>query len=135
MATCADVFVMATQHYAAGNYPLAEQCCQSILGAEPQHSEALHLLGVIAWHRGDLSLASAYLDQALAASGANPFTWQHLGDVHLAAGNFRAAAGKYEQALRLRPDIAQAHNSLGIALHHMGESARACVSFREALRQ
>jgi tetratricopeptide (TPR) repeat protein len=134
MATPAEVFLMATQHYGAGNYPLAEQYCTSVLAAEPTHAEALHLLGVIAWHRGDLMRASDLLNRALSFGGdGNPYTWQHLGEVELANANFRAAARALEQALQRQPNLNQARNSLGVALHHVGECARATEVFADAL--
>ena len=130
----ADAFKLAAQYHAAGNFYVAEQYAQSVLETDPQHAEALHMLGAICWQRGDLVQAVAYLEKSLVCNEANALTWQHLADVHSAAGNGAAAIAHYEQALRLRPDFAEGHNTLGVALLNAGQAARAADCFRQTIR-
>jgi len=40
----------------------------------------------------------------------------------------------YTQAIRLRPDYAEAHNNLGVALAQQGKREQAVVHFSQALR-
>src|SRR2546423_12658967 len=60
-------------------------------------------------------------DETTRANRNEAGNWNRLGDKHLAARNFREAAAHYEQALRLYPDFAEAHDNLGIALQHLKE--------------
>jgi Flp pilus assembly protein TadD len=39
-----------------------------------------------------------------------------------------------KEALRLKPDFAEAHNNLGTALHRMGRIEEAISQYQEALR-
>jgi tetratricopeptide (TPR) repeat protein len=134
MPTSADTFALAAQYHATGNPALAEQYCLSILGEEPNHADALRLLGVITHEKGDLNQALVYLNKSVTANGANAATWRHLGDVLLAAGDLRGGVTHYEQALRLRPDFAEGYITLGRAWAQLGEWARAVLCFRQATR-
>ena len=130
----AEAFTWAARYHDAGNFALAEQYARSVLGAEPAHAEAHHMLGVLAWQRGDLPSAVAHLENALKCNKTNAQTWQHLADVHNAAGNIPAAITSYEQSLRLRPDVPEAHNALGLALRKINLLAGAADCFRKAIR-
>ena len=44
------------------------------------------------------------------------------------------AVAQYQEALRLKPDYAEAHNNLGIALQDQGQLAEAVAQYQEALR-
>ena len=44
------------------------------------------------------------------------------------------AIGEYREALRLKPDYAEAHNNLGVALEDRGSLDGAIAEYREALR-
>jgi len=50
-----------------------------------------------------------------------------------AEGHLAAAISAYHQALALRPDYANAHYNLGIALHETGQPEEALRSYRQAL--
>ena len=41
--------------------------------------------------------------------------------------------GQYQEALRLKPDFAEAHNNLGNALRDQGQLAAAVAHYQEAL--
>ncbi len=49
-------------------------------------------------------------------------------------GKVSEAAWQYEEALRIRPDDAEAHNYLGLALKRMGNAPEATGHYEEALR-
>ncbi len=44
------------------------------------------------------------------------------------------AAASYRQALRLKPDYAEAHNNLGVVLKELGQLDEAVASYQQALR-
>ena len=52
----------------------------------------------------------------------------------LQLGRLPEAASHYEQALRLDPDIAEAHNNLGSVLLQLGRIDEAAPQFEAALR-
>src|SRR6516162_2015433 len=65
----------------------------------------------------------ATLPELLAAA------WQHY-----QAGRPDLAIDCLQAAVRLRPDIPETHNNLGVALVQQGRLAEAIASFQEALR-
>jgi protein O-GlcNAc transferase len=65
MLKIAQTFDIAVQHHHAGRLPQAEQLCRQILQVNPQHAEALHLLGVLDYQVGRSDLAIEYISQSL----------------------------------------------------------------------
>ncbi len=49
-------------------------------------------------------------------------------------GKFEEAIAHYQQALRIKPDYADAHYNLGIALARAGRIPEAIVQYEQALR-
>ncbi|MGB8369652.1 MAG: tetratricopeptide repeat protein, partial [Limisphaerales bacterium] len=49
-------------------------------------------------------------------------------------GNLNEAIRQFQEALRLKPDYAEAHNNLGIALNYEGQFDEAIAQYQEALR-
>ena len=83
-------------------------------------------------HRGDE--AEAALQAAnRAASGGDAAACFHLGNRYRDQGRKDLAEQFYGQALRLRPDFAEAYNNLGLLLQERGEAERAAACFSEAL--
>jgi hypothetical protein len=57
MVKVSEALRIAIQHHQAGRLDLAEGICRAILGVEPDHADALHLLGVIARQVGKPEVA------------------------------------------------------------------------------
>ena len=56
---------LALQHHTSGDLPKAKAIYQQILQTDPNHSDALHLLGVIAHQVGENDRAVGLIKQAL----------------------------------------------------------------------
>ena len=56
-----------------------------------------------------------------------------IGTILLQDQNFAGAAARFEAALKIRPDWAEAHNNLGIALASQGRIAEALTHFERAV--
>jgi len=134
MATAEEDFEKADRYFSAGQFSLAEQFSLAVLKSAPNHAKAFHLLGVIAWQKGDLGLAFDYLKRSLVCDGTVAAHWVTLGNVYTAAGNSRESIPYYEQALRLRPDYFEAHKNLGVTLLILQDWEKAAENFRAAIR-
>lgn len=132
--TAVDAFALATRYHAAGQLALAEPFYQAVLAIEPNHPEVLLRLGVIALQQGNPALARDYLRRAVAGDGATAVIWNNLGVAYTTVGDGRDAVAAYEQALRLRPDYAEAYNNLGVAWLHLGDPKRAAGCCEQAIR-
>jgi tetratricopeptide (TPR) repeat protein len=99
----------------------------------PRYGEAHNNLGVALLAMGRPPEALQEFQRAVEADPANATAWCNLGDA-LARQNRPEANHAYEEALRLRPDFAKAHNNLGWLLARQGDTDAAAAHYREALR-
>jgi tetratricopeptide (TPR) repeat protein len=134
MATIAEALTQAFQHHQAGDLQHAEQLYCAILRAEPQHVDALQLLGMVAHQTGRSEQAVEYLRATLRLKPDYAEIHSNLGMVLSHLGKTDEAIGCYQQALRLKPGYAEAHYNLGNAFMDQDNPAQAADSYREALR-
>lgn len=133
MATLEEALAAGLAHHQAGRLAEAEALYRQVLAAEPQHAEALHLLGVLAHQVGQNEIAVALIEQAIALDGTNRRYHNNLGTAYRMLKRLDAAAASYRRALALSPDFAEAHGNLGIVLEEQGDLAAAEACFRRAL--
>lgn len=92
-----------------------------------------HVLGLLGQQR--LEEAKLLAEQALAAAPTDASWWGGvLGVIHGMLDNPREAERCAREAIRLKPDSAQAHNNLGLALRLQGRGEEAIAPLREAIR-
>ena len=124
---------IAIEHHQSGRLPQAEVIYRQILQVEPDHSDALHLLGMIAHQMGKTELAVELINKAIAAKPSIPIYYNNLGRVLHDTGRFDDATSSYRKALLLRPDFAEAHSNLGAVLRDQGKFDEAIASYHKAL--
>jgi protein O-GlcNAc transferase len=129
-----QAFERALDHHRAGRLGDAERGYRQILEHEPQHPDALHLLGVIALQTGHLDAALALVQQAVDLRPDGAVYWNNLGQVHERMGRNDQAERAYEAAIGLDPRYAEACNNLGHILERRGDVAGAEARYREAIR-
>jgi len=123
----------ALRHHQAGRLDQAERLYRQILQIDSRHSDALHLLGVLAYQLGRNEIAAHLILQAIAQNGREPSFYSDLGNVLKKQGKLAEAITAYRRALTLRPKYAEALNNLGIALGEQGNPAEAVAAFERAL--
>ena len=121
-------------HHQAGRLAEAETVYREVLSQQPDHADALHLLGMLAGQVGELDVA---VDLMRRATQLNP----GFADAHNNLGFALAKKGKaydaiicYREAIRLKPDLCEAHINLANALDEIGQYDDAIASYREAIR-
>jgi predicted O-linked N-acetylglucosamine transferase (SPINDLY family) len=111
----------------------AEAVYRSILARQPRHPDALHLLGVVAYSRGEHARAVKLIEKAIRLNGKDAAYFSNLGLVYQRIGKLTAAIANYRKALKIHPDYADAHNNLGFALKNFGQFSAASVHGRMAI--
>jgi predicted O-linked N-acetylglucosamine transferase (SPINDLY family) len=134
MPTLSEALAIAIEHHRAGRLGLAEEIYRRILAVEPEHADALHLLGVLVHQLGRHQLALEYLDRAVAICPTAAAYHNNRGEVYRAMHDYAAATPCYERALQLAPDDAASHSNLGAALRSQGRLDEAIEHLRRAVQ-
>ncbi|HTU16548.1 MAG TPA: tetratricopeptide repeat protein [Gemmataceae bacterium] len=128
-----DPLHAAIQQHQLGRLQEAARSYQLILARNPNHPDALHLLGVVAHQLGQHIQATELIGRAIALRPAAPAYHANLAEVWRAMGRLDKALECCRTALRLQPDYPEASNNLGLALLQVGNVAEAVEHFRKAL--
>ena len=133
MASIAEALSLALQHHQAGRLSEAEAIYRQILQVQPNHSDALHLLGVIAHQVGRHDVAVDYINKAIALNPRIAEYHNNLGEAYRVLGKLDKAAAHYQEALTLKPVFADPHNNVGIVFKEQGKLEEAVAYYRQAL--
>lgn len=133
-ATAEQALKIARQHQAAGRLADAESIYRSLLEADPDNADVLHLLGATALQLGNYDQAASRMERAVALSPGNPVFLNNLGEALRELNRPRAAEKHYRRALALKPDFVKAHNNLANALKAQGRYDEAAASYDAAMK-
>jgi len=129
-----ELFKTAFSCHQTGDLSNAETRYEQILMIDPDHSDALHLLGLIKHKKGDIRDASLLIDKAVAVAPDFPNYHISLGDVYADMGALDKAVSQYQTALRLDPNLCEAYFNMGNALSRINDFDSAILSYEKALR-
>ncbi|MCS6852931.1 MAG: tetratricopeptide repeat protein [Gemmataceae bacterium] len=131
----AELFVEAVQRHRAGDLAAAEALYRQILQAEPQHAQAMQLLGLIAHQVGQHEQAIRLIEDARRLAPTDAVILNNLGLPYQSLDRLDEAEACFREALRWDPDYVEAHNNLGLVLRKKGRTQEAETAFREAIRR
>ncbi|MBI3515529.1 MAG: glycosyltransferase family protein [Proteobacteria bacterium] len=123
----------AAAHEQAGRFAEAAALYDAILAAEPDHADALHLRGVIAYRNGELARAIALIERATAVNDTVALFHRNLCELCRLAGRTDDAIRHGRRAVALAPDDAHAYYNLGLAHYDRLEIDQASACQRAAL--
>jgi len=132
--TISQALELAVSHHQAGRLADAEALYRQILATQPNHHDALHLLGVIAHQAGRHDLAVDWIRRAIVITPSNPAAHCNLGRAVRALGRLEEAAASYRRALELKPGHLQAQIDLAAVLAALGRLDEAIDAWRRALQ-
>ena len=124
---------LAVHHHQTGRLADAEHIYVSILHSHPNHPDALHLLGVIASHRGDNALAVELILKAVSIRPKHADAHNNIGNAYRKLRLREKAIESYKRAIEINPTFAAAYNNLGAVLEDMGKLENAVTSYEQAL--
>lgn len=121
------------EHHQSGRFQEAEAIYQTILKQQPQHPDALHLLGVIALQVGKNEIAVKLIEKAIKENPDEPDFYNNCGEAYRALRKTESAIARYEQAIAIKPDFAGPHNNLGNAFKELGQVVEAISRYEQAI--
>lgn len=133
MSTTTDTFTGAFNLFQNGQLDEAQAQCQAILQQAPDHSDSLHLLGVILHQRGQHQQGIELIEKAIQINPNEATYYTNLGILLQATQQPAKAINAFSKAIELNPDIAELHNNLGLALATAGHLDKAIPCYQKAL--
>jgi aspartate beta-hydroxylase len=116
-----------------GKVKEAEAEFSAVLEQDPDHVEALNVLGLAALRDGDIDNALTLLKRAANVDGGQALTQLHLGRAHAAAFEFDAAEAAFVAALGREPKLHIARLHLAELHEKRGDTARAVMTYARSL--
>ncbi len=129
-----DLLDIAIQHHQAGRLAQAQQIYQQILQQDPDSSDALHLLGVLAHQANQHQQAEQLIQRAIELSPKAADYHCNLANVYRAQRQYDAAITAYRQAIKLKPKHVQAWGNLGNVYRELDNNSQAIECYKKVLR-
>ena len=133
--TVSGALQAAAEHLGAGRLDDAERLYDAVLAAQPDHAEALHRRGVLAFQRGAFDHAADLVRRAIALDNAAPDLRNRLGNILLRQDDCQGAIECYRKSLTLDPGNPVVQINLGIALYGAGSRAEAADSLSDGVER
>lgn len=123
----------ALQCHGAGDLRQAEQIYRRILGANPEHPDALHYLGVVGLQTGRFEDAVELISKAVEHRPEYVDALVNLGNAMQALDRYDDAIARYRQATEIQPGTATIIANLANALLQSGQHSKAIDNYTAAL--
>ena len=130
--TPAALYQTGLGHLRAGRYLDAQICCQQALAIDPDHSETLHLMGLLSLHATQYDHAVEWISRAIRRDPRAEYLYS-LGTALRHQMRFEEAVNVFDKAVQLKPDKAELWTALGRALVDLERKSEALLSFQHAL--
>lgn len=127
-----SIIDLALSHHRANQLDDAERLYQQLLAAQPDHADAMHLLGVICFQRGQLDLAESLVRRSIELAPADS-KFSNLGLIAKAEGNLPLAREAFERAYQLNSQSFATLSNLGITYLELQQFSNAEKLLRLAL--
>lgn len=124
----------AMAHHQAGRIQQAGAAYRRILEINPNHPDALHLLGGILGQLGKPGHAVALIQAAVKLKPEVALFQSNLAMALTAAERHEEALNAANRAIALDETLAPAYNHKGIALHHLGRLDEAIQCYQAAVK-
>ena len=126
-------FTKALKYHQSGQLHSAGMIYKGILDVDPEHSDSLHLSGVIALQTGKYDVAVDLINKAIQFNPGNSIYYNNLGNAFKDRGNLAEAISCFQKALEIKPDFAEAYYNLGNVFKVQGNLVEAVSSYQRAL--
>jgi predicted O-linked N-acetylglucosamine transferase (SPINDLY family) len=112
----------------------AEMLYRVILESQPDHPDALHLLGLVNHQRGSSDIAANLILQAIESNGQESLYYKNYALVVSALGKYEVAISSWQKFIAISPLDVDAHVRLGNCFKKIGRLELALDSYARAIR-
>ena len=123
----------AIYFYENKNKYQSKKQCELILSKNPNHPDALHLLGLITGESGQLDKALSFIQKAINIYDRDSSYHSNLAVFLARSGALDLAIQAYQKALELSPDNPGILNNLGMAFYYKKEFQKSLECFQYVL--
>jgi tetratricopeptide (TPR) repeat protein len=117
----------------AGQVAEAEGCSRQALTQQPGHADALHLMGIVAFHKQQYDHAVEWIAGAI-RQVPKPEYLLSLGNALQQSGRLDEALKAYDRGVMFKPEDAELWKSMGNVLVKLERRDEAVLSFQHALK-
>ena len=96
----------------AGQYDAAATCFEQLIRQHPDNAHVFNLLGITRSRQGNYPEALALMTKAITLDGSSAEIHHNIGPIYRVIGDFEQAENHYREAIRLKPDYAEAYFNL-----------------------
>lgn len=122
---------VAMEYQMMGMEAQAELIYRSILSESPAYPDALHLLGVIFYQKGDVQTAIPYIELALQSNKSFEGFHNSLGVCYRTLGKNEEAEAQFKLAIALNPQYMSAVFNLGLTYQQMNRWDAAIAHYHQ----
>jgi tetratricopeptide (TPR) repeat protein len=123
----------AVTNYQSGQLQSAEQLCLSILTQYPQHTDAFHLLGVIAHVSGNVSGAISYFEQTVQLNPHHADAHNNLATTLILCNRINEAISHLNKAISINPRLIDARYNLANAYFRLNQYDHAIINYKHVI--
>lgn len=116
-----------------GKLAEARAIYEETLRSQPNHFDALHLLGLILFDFGDLLQALRLIDRAIALNPKQAACYANRASLQVSLGKPEAALADFGRAIVLKPDFAEAYGNRGNLYTSLCKPEAALADFDRAI--
>ena len=131
--TAQESFQLAFQHHQANRLAEAESLYRRILATNPNHADALHMLGVLANQSGRTQEAFVLIGRAIQLEPGRAIYHNNLGLIFAGLHTWPEAADAFRAALTINPTLPSALNNLANVMREMGQFDEALAAISRAI--
>lgn len=133
-STLGSLWQNAQQFEVAGKKAEAEALYRRIIEKEPNHAEAWHGLGLLAYSANNLEAAYVNIAQAVKSDPGVALYHRNLGEIARRTGKVEQAILSAKAACALSPNDLDAHYNLALAYTDSGQYTKAIFYYRKAIK-
>ncbi len=131
---CAELLALAHDYERQKRPDDAERMLGYVLAVSPDNAQALHLMGVVAYRKGQIERALALMERAIDKGVDTALFYRNIGELYRVLGRLDEAKETARRSVALSPHDALALMNFGVILAERQEHDAAIDCFERAMQ-